>query len=293
MVWLTVIVIHLLVCGFLFLGIHSGILKVHNYMFFVALLLPFWGEVVVLLLHLQIVLKRDGKAELGVDKFKVKSELYKSISMDSGTNTQRTVPMEDALLINNSAERRALILDVLNDNPKDYIEFLQKAGDNDDTEVVHYAVTAMVELSKENDALLHMLEKQYEAEPENPEILEAYTDLLWECLSMNMMQGQVEKMNRELFSTLMLKKIAKDGSVEDYVRSVMNDLIQKNYRNASFVLERMKEQYPAQEEYFLLKIQYLAALKRSEDIQKLLAEVKEKQIYFSAKGKEAIAFWEN
>lgn len=293
MVWLTVIVIHLLVCGFLFLGIHSGILKVHNYMFFVALLLPFWGEVVVLLLHLQIVLKRDGKAELGVDKFKVKSELYKSISMDSGTNTQRTVPMEDALLINNSAERRALILDVLNDNPKDYIEFLQKAGDNDDTEVVHYAVTAMVELSKENDTLLHMLEKQYEAEPENPEILEAYTDLLWECLSMNMMQGQVEKMNRELFSSLMLKKIAKGGSIEDYVRSVMNDLIQKNYRNASFVLERMKEQYPAHEDYFLLKIQYLAALKRSEDIQKLLAEVKEKQIYFSAKGKEAIAFWEN
>lgn len=293
MVWLTVIVIHLLVCGLLFLGIHSGILKVHNYMFFVALLLPFWGEVVVLLLHLQIVLKKDGKAEIGVDKFKVKSELYKSISIDSGTNTQRTVPMEDALLINNSAERRALILDVLNDNPKDYIEFLQKAGDNDDTEVVHYAVTAMVELSKENDALLHMLEKRYEAEPENPEILEEYTDLLWECLSMNMMQGQVEKMNRELFSSLMLKKIAKGGSVEDYVRSVTNDLIQKNYRNASFVLERMEEQYPAQEDYFLLKIQYLAALKRSEDIQKLLAEVKEKQIYFSAKGKEAIAFWEN
>lgn len=293
MVWLTVIVIHLLVCVLLFLGIHSGILKVHNYMFFVALLLPFWGAVVVLLLHLQIVLKKDGKAEIGVDKFKVKSELYKSISMDSGTNTQRTVPMEDALLINNPAERRALILDVLNDNPKDYIEFLQKAGDNDDTEVVHYAVTAMVELSKENDALLHMLEKQYEAEPENPEILEAYTDLLWECLSMNMMQGQVEKMNRELFSSLMLKKIAKGGSVEDYVRSVTNDLIQKNYRNASFVLERMEEQYPEQEDYFLLKIQYLAALKRSEDIQKLLAEVKEKQIYFSAKGKEAIAFWEN
>ena len=91
----------------------------------------------------------------------------------------------------------------------------------------------------------------------------------------------------------MLKKIAKGGSIEDYVRSVMNDLIQKNYRNASFVLERMKEQYPAHEDYFLLKIQYLAALKRSEDIQKLLAEVKEKQIYFSAKGKEAIAFWEN
>ena len=98
-------------------------------------------------------------------------------------------------------------MDVLNDNPKEYIEFLQKAGNNDDTEVVHYAVTAMVEISKENDYMLQQLERNYSANPDNFEVLTEYTDFIWICLSQNLMQGQVEVMNRELFSTLIKKKI--------------------------------------------------------------------------------------
>lgn len=292
MIWKIVIGIHVCVCICLFWCIQKQILKVHKYMFFVALFLPFWGTVLLLLLHFQIVLKKDGKTEVDVDKLKLNSEIYRAVSMDIGKNSDTTVPMEDALLINSSEERRALILDVLNDDPKEYIEFLQKAGDNDDTEVVHYAVTALVEISKENDAMLHRLERQYQMDPENPEILQRYTDFLWDCLSQHMMQGQVEIMNRELFSTLMQKRLQGGGSMEDYERLVTNELIRQNYRNAGAVLDQMKEQYPREEEYFLLKIQYLAAMRRSNEIQNLLNEIKEKQIYISMKGKEAIAFWE-
>ena len=293
MAWLIVIIIHMIICSCLLLGIQRKILKVHKYMFFVALFLPFWGTVLLLFLHFQIVLKKDGRTEVDVDKFKLQSEIYRSVSRDQGKPVDTTIPMEEALLINTPAERRALILDVLNDDPKEYIEFLQKAGDNDDTEVVHYAVTAMVEISKENDAMLHKLEKQYQAEPENPKVLNRYTDFLWECLAQNMMQGQMEVMNRELFSSLMWKKLSEGGSIVDYERLVSNELIRENYGSASEALNRMRVQYPYQEEYFLLKIQYLAALNRSTDIQKLLSEIKEKQIYISAKGKEALAFWES
>lgn len=293
MFFLLLVIIHLLICLITFLGIHSGSFRVHDYMFFVVVLLPFWGFLLLLLLHMQTVSGVEGDKRIGVEKLRVESELYKSINVDNKKITSTAVPMEEALLINSSAQRRQLILDVLNEDPKEYIEFLQKAGNNDDTEVVHYAVTALVEISKENDLILQRLENQYAKDPENIQFLQEYMDFLWECLSRGMMQGQIEAINRQLYSELMEKKLSIGGTVTDYERAVMNSLKQKKYTEASTTLEQMRLRYPDQEEFYLLKIQYFASLGRGTDIKKILEEVKEKHIFLSARGKEIVAFWED
>ena len=290
---ISILAVHLLICLLVYLGIEFHILKVHRYMFFVVFFLPFWGLLTLLILHFQILFEADDGIDVGVEKLKLESELYKSVTVDENKNAKNTVPIEEALLINSPKERRTIIMDVLNDNPKEYIEFLQKAGNNEDTEVVHYAVTAMVEISKENDYLLQEYERQYALEPDNLAILEKYTDFLWGCLSQNLMQGQVEVLNRELFSTLVQKKIAAGGSITDYTKAIENDLKRKNYTLASEYLRQMKEAYPKREEYYLLRLQYLASLGRGEDIKKLLNEIVESHIFLSSKTKEVLAFWEN
>ena len=131
------------------------------------MLLPFFGLLVLLVLHFQIWFDADGGIDIGVEKLKLDSELYKGITIDEKKIASSTVPIEEALLINSAKERRTIIMDVLNDNPQEYIEFLQKAGNNDDTEVVHYAVTAMVEISKENDYALQNFERLYAANPDD------------------------------------------------------------------------------------------------------------------------------
>ena len=291
--WYILLAIHLLICLFVFLGIKFNILKVHKQMFFVALTLPFWGVLIVLILHFQIFFHADDSVEVGVEKMKLESELYKSVTVDEKKVAATTVPIEEALLINSARERRSIIMDVLNDNPKEYIEFLQKAGNNEDTEVVHYAVTAMVEISKENDYTLQNLEREYSANPDDPAVLERYADFLWSCLSQNLMQGQVEVINRELFSTLIKKKIEDGGTVDDYVRSVENDLKRGQFDLASEVLTEMEKRFSDNEKYYLLKLQYLASLGRGEDIKKLISTLDEQQIFLSSAAKEALAFWEN
>lgn len=287
-----VLILHLIICGIVWIGIQSGYLRMRKYMFFVALFLPFWGVLLIVVLRFQIGFRKDGVKGVGVEKMKLESALYQSMTVDEKKVADKTVPMEEALLINSSEERRSMILDVLNDNPREYMEFLQKAGDNDDTEVVHYAVTALVEISKENDARLHELEMQYAANPKDREVLENYTSFLWSCLSKNMMQGQVEKMNRELFATLMKEKLSQGGSVSDFVQSITNDLKRGNYTEAAEGLDWMKREFPGEEAYYLLKIQYLAAIKRGEEIRQVLSEIRDHEVYISAKGKEVIAFWE-
>lgn len=293
MLYIILLIIHLMICLLVYLGIKFHILRVYRYMFFVVLFLPFWGLLIVLILHYQILFEADGGIDVGVEKLKLESELYKSVTVDEKKNAQYTVPIEEALLINSPKERRTIIMDVLNDNPKEYIEFLQKAGNNEDTEVVHYAVTAMVEISKENDYLLQEYERQYSLEPDNPIVLEQYMEFLWGCLSQNLMQGQVEALNRELFSNLAQKKFASGGSITDYVRIIENELKRKNYTLASEYLRKMQEDYPKREEYYLLRLQYLASLGRGEEVQKLLNEVVDSQIFLSSKTKEVLAFWEN
>lgn len=50
--------------------------------------------------------------------------------------------------------RRKLILSVLTDDPVQYYDLLEQARLNDDSEVVHYAATAMAQISKQADAAL-------------------------------------------------------------------------------------------------------------------------------------------
>lgn len=293
MLYIILLIVHLIISALVFLGIKFNILKVHKYMFFVALFMPFWGVLTVLILHFQIFFDADDQIDVGVEKLKLESELYKSVTIDETKVAANTVPIEEALVINSAEERRTIIMDVLNDNPKEYIEFLQKAGNNDDTEVVHYAVTAMVEISKENDYKLQDYERQLSLNPDDVTILEKYTDFLWSCLSQNLMQGQVEVLNRELFSTLMQKKMMlSPESITDFKRVVENELKRKNYTLASESLRNMYSLYSDREEYYLCRLNYLASLGRGEDIKALIKEIYKKQVYLSSSTKEALAFWE-
>ena len=290
--WYILPAIHVFVSLLVFLGIRCKLLNVPKYMFLIALLLPVWGVLIILILHFQIGFSAEESMDVGVEKLKLESELYKSVSVDEKKNAENIVPIEEALIINSARERRRIIMDVLNDNPKEYIEFLQKAGNNEDTEVVHYAVTAMVEISTENDYMLQNLEREYAADPDNPLVLERYINFLWSCLSQNLMQGQVEVINRELFSSLINKKIALGGEIDDFTRSVENDLKRGQYTLAGETLQKMKEIYSQDEEYYVLQLQYFASLDKAEDIQKLLNEIDERHIFLSSDAKEVFAFWE-
>ena len=255
-VFLVLLLLHLICCVLIFLGIQLRVLKVRKLMVPVALCLPLWGELLVLALHLQILCKQTDRSKVGVEKFQVESELYKGIEHDDSRASGSTVSMEEALIVNTPKERRALIMDILNDDPKAYVEFLKMAGDNNDTEVVHYAVTAMVQIAKENDQMLWELEQQYAQDPENLSNLTTYCNFLWHCLEQGLMQGQVEQMNRNLFDALIRNKIRlAPALLTDYLRCIENSMALRNYTAAGAMLENAGEIWPGNEELLILRIQ--------------------------------------
>lgn len=184
------ILLHIVCCVLVWLGIKTHLLKVKKYLMALVIFVPFWGTVCVLLLHLQMLTRRDNRIEPGVEKLRVNEEIYKNIFQAVSDTDKKIVPLEEALLINEPGVRRELIMDVLNDDPEEYMDLLKQARMNEDVEVVHYAITAMVELSKEYDFCLQKMEKLYAASPDDPEILEQYCDFMEEYLNQGILEAQ-------------------------------------------------------------------------------------------------------
>lgn len=67
----------------------------------------------MLLLHLQMLTRRDNRIEPGVEKLRVNEEIYKNIFQAVSDTDKKIVPLEEALLINEPRVRRELIMDVL------------------------------------------------------------------------------------------------------------------------------------------------------------------------------------
>ncbi len=290
---IVLIFIHILLCVFTFIGTHFKFLKVHKYMFFVVLCLPFWGFLAVLFLHFQVLLKKDDTIAVGVQKMKLDSALYKGIAVEEKKTDDSLVAIEEALLINSPKVRREIIMDVLNDNPAEYVEFLQKAGNNEDPEVVHYAVTAMVEISKENDETLQRIGREYEENPDDIKVLSDYCDFLWRVIAQNLLSGQVEIMNRNLYSELVSKKLEHIKSMEDYIRYFENEFALKNYGIAGKILAEADKLYGDFEDIILIKLKYYSQLRKADKIKELITDVQSKKMFVSRRVKEAMAFWKD
>ena len=285
------ILLHIVCCVLVWLGIKTHLLKVKKYLMALVIFVPFWGTVCVLLLHLQMLTRRDNRIEPGVEKLRVNEEIYKNIFQAVSDTDKKIVPLEEALLINEPRVRRELIMDVLNDDPEEYMDLLKQARMNEDVEVVHYAITAMVELSKEYDFRLQKMEKLYAASPDDPEILEQYCDFMEEYLNQGILEAQMEREQRERYIRLLRQKLKVKTTLSTCVRLFQNLMKTGDYVQAEEILGLMDQKWHGKEEFWILKIRYLAERKKGAELQQCLRQMKEEQIYLSSKSKEVLAFW--
>lgn len=290
-VGMMVLLIHIFCCILAGAGIYTGILKIKSYMMIFIIAVPVWGILCALLIHFQILSKGTDVRTAGVEKLRVNEEIYKNIFRMREENDRDVVPLEEALLINEPKKRRELIMNVLNDDPSQYVELLKQARMNEDVEVVHYAITAMVELSKEYDRRLQNLERLYAASPDDFRILSEYCDFLQEYLEQEFMESQMEQMQRNQYTQLLKKKLERRLELHTCVCLMENLMKQKDYVSAGETLALMDENWHRSEEYWIWKIRFLAEQKMGKELKQSIKQIKEEHIYLSSKGKEVLALW--
>lgn len=257
-----------------------------------AWFVPIFGIGCTLVLEIRSRGKQEIRENVGIEKLKINDEIHRSILMEEDTAEDRIVPIGEVLLINNPATRCELMMEIMYSNPDDYVSQLQEARMNDDTEVVHYAVTALVELQKDYDLKLQDMERKLAETPDDEHILNEYIELIERYLASGLLEGSAKNVQLRNYSRLLEQKLQKNSdNLAVYGKKIEADLLVGEYESAYQDIQEVIRQWPNEESGYLFLIEYYASIRNRKGIDSALQMLSRKNIYLSPRGRGVVKFW--
>ena len=327
--YILLLILHLIIVLITWLLRKLHILKCHYIAIFIELMLPVFGFVMMLRQSVRYAgeQKKNAEVELAkleadeisrsaklddddneavplnealvVNDYDTRRDLMKDVLFDINANIQENdddidqiVPISEALILNDSATKRALIMDVLYTNPSEYVVQLTDAKTNDDTEVVHYAVTALVELQKEYDIKFQKLIRERQEDPDDVTLKVAYQRLLEQYISSGMLEGSALEAQLYNYRDILEERL-KDSpdNWSLWYKKTDTDLKLKDAEAMSHDVEEMLTRWQDRESVYLFKIQCCALKHDRQGILDAVHEINRQQIHLSQTGREIVEFW--
>ena len=126
------LVVHVFACVVVGLLMASGFLKTRMSCLPIMAFVPVFGAV-ALFFH-ERALRSDAQPcdDFEFEELRVNDAVYKSIVVEPAAQASEAVPLREALLVNDPATRRRLIMDVLYDDASAQPQALRAARSNDD-----------------------------------------------------------------------------------------------------------------------------------------------------------------
>ncbi|MBP3803454.1 MAG: hypothetical protein J6I76_06055 [Oribacterium sp.] len=221
-------------------------------------------------------------------------DITKSIVMDEDDVREKVVPLEEALVINDTATRRELLIDVLYSDPEGYVPQLFNAKQNGDTEVVHYAATALTEIMKKFDLEFQDIMKRKSAAPLDEELDVEYRKLLERYISSGLLEGDGLKNQLKKYSGLLKKELSKNSVRGKWTlinKKADADLKLHDQDALDEDIKYMKERWPEREGTYVAMLQSAILRKDRKEIRRTVSEIDEKGIYLSTELKSLVRFW--
>lgn len=213
----VLLLIHALVCLVLWTLMKLGLLPVRGHMLAVMVLVPLWGPLLVLLLIARSAVFGADLKDATLESLRINDELRRSILVHDREADAGVIPLEEALIVNDPADRRRLMLSMLTEEPDAYLAQLQAAKLNDDVEVAHYAATAVAQISKESDLKLQQLERAFKTDPSSHN-LDAYCDFLGAYLDSGLAEGRVAQIQRQQYARLLARRCEREDGLALRIR---------------------------------------------------------------------------
>ncbi len=221
-------------------------------------------------------------------------DVSRSINEDMDDMKDRVVPLEEAMVVNDPATRRALVIDVLYANPADYVSQLLDARENDDTEVVHYAATALAEIQKDFDTRFQELTKQRTEDPEDEATEAEYLRLLERYIESGLLKGDGLRSQLVRYSELLGERLSRENAKGRWTflsKKADTDLRLGDAEALEEDVRLMEENWPDRDHVFYYRIQCAVLKKDHTALRQVIREIKEKGIYLSAELRGLMEFW--
>lgn len=231
----------------------------------------------------------------GTQRTMMKEALYdlnSHVQIDEDDTQGKVVPLQEALLINDSHTRRELIMDVLYTNPGGYIQQLSDARENDDPEVVHYAVTALVEIQKEFDLKFQDIAAELAEQPDDEILLRKYQNLLEQYLSSGLLEGSRRDVQLRKYVEVLKKRLAQNPNhLSLWIKKADADMLLQNLDELRIDAETMLSFRPENEQGYLYLLKYHAIQKNREGVLDVIRMADRRNVYLSPEARAEIDFW--
>lgn len=219
-------------------------------------------------------------------------DMNSNVEVEEDAVQEKVVPLQEALLINDSHTKRELIMDVLYTNPSGYVPQLSQARENSDSEVVHYAVTALVEIQKKFDLQFQEISQELAEKPEDEGLLRRYQRLLEQYLSSGLLEGSRRDAQLRNYVEVLKKRLSNnEESLSLWIKKADADMILQNLEDLRADAERMIAFRSENEQGYLYLLKYYVLRKDPEGIKQLIQLIEQRNIYLSAEGRSELAFW--
>ena len=284
----VLLLIHALVC----LVLWTGLLPVRGHMLAVIVLVPLWGPLLVVLLSVRGAVFGEGLKESALESLRFNDDLHRSILVHDRETDAGVIPLEEALIVNDPAERRRLMLSMLTEEPDAYLAQLQAAKLNDDVEVAHYAATAVAQISKESDLKLQQLERAFKTDP-SAQNLNEYCDFLGEYLGSGLAEGRVAQIQRQQYARLLARRCEREDTLELRIRyaTALADVGQID--EAQAVTDQLVLDVPEEQEVWMLCLRLAVMRRDGDEVHRVIDAIDKQHVYLSAANREELAFWRN
>lgn len=286
-------VMHIILCAVAWILVRSRVLKCSEQLLPIAVLVPVFGMVLLLLAELFARWGKTGSKALNLEELHLDGDDLKLLNPEEDQEAGSIIPLEEALAINDAATRRNLMLEILHQNPEEYISLLKDARMDSDIEVNHYASTAIMEISRKYDLTLQKAEQSYRLTPDDPAHLEQYAESLKQYIDSGLINQNTLFVYRYRFAELLKAQMEQaPENLEIHIQAAQNYIASQDYTQAMQLLEYMLAKWPKQERIWLAKLQLCAEMRDRNGIDYVLSEIRRRNVYLSPEGRSIIGFWE-
>ena len=243
------------------------------------------------------ILFRSFLNRVGVDREAVLTHARDIERQPEHPNVQEelnVVPVEDAMAISGTSERRALLLNQLKKDMRENYKALLAAQEDEDSESAHYMAAAKMEVYRIQQARWMECRKDYESDPTDPEAYHDACVALVDVLDSGVFSAREQDSYRKRLCDLVQHQIDVDENVvtpnefEQYLNSLV-DL--GRYAQAEDLWQAYKGQMKSEASYQdMLKMFYQRGDRQK--FESILEDLRQnRQVRLSSEGLEQLRYW--
>ncbi len=250
-----------------------------------ALLLPLWG----LALLWVFALSPDPEPD-ALDELKRNDERHAAL-IAPGAQAARTVPLEEAFLMNTPQKRRELMMNLLRSDPRKYLDLLLLARFNEDPETAHYATATLTEVQRQMQLEVQQAQIEAQKHPDDAAACVEYVRILKEYVDSGLLEGRLLLRQQMVLEQALADVPAEALTPELLSMRTRNLLALSRAPEARACAQEMIDRWPEDETGWLEMLRVCVDAHDRQGAEALAARAEEAPVAWSHAGRERLRYF--